>query len=69
VVSEGGNELILGLHKPGEIFGELCFCGGERREQAMAIEESEVVEIRFDNLATESPGYVQLPRYRGQAPL
>jgi CRP/FNR family cyclic AMP-dependent transcriptional regulator len=52
VVSEGGNELILGLHKPGEIFGELCFCVGERREQAMAIEESEVVEIRFDNLVT-----------------
>jgi CRP/FNR family transcriptional regulator, cyclic AMP receptor protein len=52
VVSEGGKELILGLHKPGEIFGELCFCEGERREQAMAIEESEVVEIRFDNLVT-----------------
>jgi CRP/FNR family cyclic AMP-dependent transcriptional regulator len=52
VVSEGGQELILGLHKPAEIFGELCFCEGERREQAMAIEESEVVEIRFDNLIT-----------------
>ena len=38
------------LHKPGEVFGELCFCAGKRHEQAVALEPSEVVEIPFDEL-------------------
>jgi len=51
-VAPDGRELILQLHRPGEIFGELCFCTGERREQAAALEASEVVEIpRHDLLA------------------
>lgn len=53
LISEKGKELLLGIHRPGEIFGELCFCSGQRREQAVAMEESEVVEILFDDLVSE----------------
>lgn len=45
LVSPGGQELTLRLYPPGDIFGELCLCTGERREQAAALEASEVVEI------------------------
>jgi CRP/FNR family transcriptional regulator, cyclic AMP receptor protein len=48
--SSSGNEVILQLHRPGEILGELCFCTGERREQAVTLESSEVVEIARDEL-------------------
>jgi CRP/FNR family transcriptional regulator len=50
VLSQNGEELILRLYKPGEIFGELCFCEGHRLEQAVAMTESAVVEIDFDQL-------------------
>lgn len=50
IVSEEGEELILGVHKPGEVFGELCLCSGERREQALALEPSEIVEITLEHL-------------------
>jgi len=50
VLAQSGDELILRLHKPGEVFGELCFCTGKRHEQAVALEASEVVEIPFDDL-------------------
>jgi CRP/FNR family transcriptional regulator, cyclic AMP receptor protein len=52
-VAPDGRELILHLHRPGEIFGELCFCTGERREQAAALEASEVVEILRDDLLAQ----------------
>ena len=45
LVSPGGQELTLRLYPAGDILGELCLCTGERREQAMALEPSEVVEI------------------------
>ncbi|MER3422114.1 MAG: hypothetical protein C4293_01620 [Nitrospiraceae bacterium] len=38
------------MYKPGEIFGELCFCTGFRNEQAYAMEPSEVVELTFEEL-------------------
>jgi CRP/FNR family transcriptional regulator, cyclic AMP receptor protein len=50
VVSKEGREIILRVHKPRDIFGELCFCDGRRREQAVAMEDSEVVEIPLDDL-------------------
>jgi CRP/FNR family transcriptional regulator, cyclic AMP receptor protein len=50
VLAQSGDELILRLHKPGDVFGELCFCTGQRHEQAMALEPSDVVEIPFDDL-------------------
>jgi CRP/FNR family cyclic AMP-dependent transcriptional regulator len=50
MVSPGGHELTLRIHKAGDILGELCLCVDERREQAMALEVSEVVEIPLDLL-------------------
>ena len=50
LVSPGGHELTLRLHKTGDILGELCLCIGERREQAVALEESDVVEVPLELL-------------------
>jgi len=44
-VSPEGEELTLRLAKPGDLVGELCLCGGERREDAVALEPSAVVEM------------------------
>jgi CRP/FNR family cyclic AMP-dependent transcriptional regulator len=44
-LSPEGRELTLRIHKPGDIFGELCLCGGGRREEAIALEPSTVTEI------------------------
>ena len=49
-ISESGGELVLGLYPSDQILGELCFCEGTRREQATAIEPSELVELTFDAL-------------------
>lgn len=46
-VSANGEELTLRLYKPGDIFGELCLCGGGRQEDAVALERSSVSEIPF----------------------
>jgi CRP/FNR family cyclic AMP-dependent transcriptional regulator len=45
LLSPGGQELTLRIYPAGDILGELCVCTGERREQAVALEVSEVVEI------------------------
>jgi CRP/FNR family transcriptional regulator, cyclic AMP receptor protein len=50
MISPGGHELTLRIHRAGDILGELCLCADERREQAVALEESEVVEIPLDLL-------------------
>jgi CRP/FNR family transcriptional regulator len=50
LVSPAGQELTLRLYTPGEILGELCLCTGERREEASALEASEVVEISLTAL-------------------
>ena len=52
-VAPDGRELILQLHQSGAIFGELCFCTGERREQAATLAASEVVEIPRDDLLAQ----------------
>jgi CRP/FNR family transcriptional regulator len=44
-ISPQGEELTLRLCKPGDLLGELCLCGGSRREEAVALEESTVTEI------------------------
>ena len=48
VVSPGGQELTLRVYKSGEVLGELCLCTGERREQAVALEASDVIEIPIE---------------------
>ena len=49
-ISPAGEELTLRLYKPGDLLGELCLCGGGRREEAVALEESTVTEISVDSL-------------------
>lgn len=44
-ISSDGQELTLRMYKPGDIVGELCLCGGGRREEAVALEQSSVTEI------------------------
>jgi CRP/FNR family cyclic AMP-dependent transcriptional regulator len=44
-MSPEGQVLTLGFYKPGAILGELCLCGGGRREEAVALEQSTVAEI------------------------
>jgi CRP/FNR family transcriptional regulator len=49
-ISSAGEELTLRLYKPGDLLGELCLCGGGRREEAIALEPSTVTEIAFTAL-------------------
>ncbi|MFL5448229.1 MAG: Crp/Fnr family transcriptional regulator [Gemmatimonadales bacterium] len=49
-VSSEGEELTLRLGKPGDLVGELCLCGGNRREDAVALEPSAVVEMSLPAL-------------------
>jgi CRP/FNR family transcriptional regulator, cyclic AMP receptor protein len=49
-ISPQGEELTLRLSKPGDLLGELCLCGGCRREEAVALEESSVTEITVSAL-------------------
>lgn len=44
-ITPQGEEVVLQLHLAGDVFGELCFCGRERREKAVALEPSEIAEI------------------------
>jgi CRP-like cAMP-binding protein len=49
-ISCGGREIILNMYKPGEVFGELSLCDGQRNEMAVTMESSEVVEIKLDEV-------------------
>ena len=40
-----GESVTVRVHRPGEIFGELCLCADERTDRATALEASEVVEL------------------------
>lgn len=53
VITAAGEELGLQLHAAGDVFGELCFCGGERREQAVTMEASELVQISAGTLVAQ----------------
>jgi CRP/FNR family transcriptional regulator, cyclic AMP receptor protein len=49
-LSADGREVILDIHKPGEIFGFFCLCGAARADSAVAMEDSDVVVITLANL-------------------
>ena len=53
MISEDGKELILRMHTAREILGELCLCDGRRREQAVAVVDSELIEIPLEDLMLE----------------
>lgn len=44
-ISTSGDEIIVELYRPGDIFGELCFRGGVQESGATAVEPSEIREI------------------------
>jgi CRP/FNR family cyclic AMP-dependent transcriptional regulator len=44
-ISISGDEILVALYRPGEIFGERCFGGGVQECSATAVERSEVLEI------------------------
>ena len=44
---------LIGTYRPGVVFGELSFCTGHRREQTVAMEGNEIVEIHFADLISE----------------
>ncbi|HET6343203.1 MAG TPA: Crp/Fnr family transcriptional regulator [Gemmatimonadota bacterium] len=58
LVSQEGGELIVGIHKPGDLIGEPCLPEAERTDLARALEESEIVEVScadfVDHLQTDS---------------
>lgn len=51
--SPAGDDMILQLHRTGDILGESCFCVGKRHEDALALEPSEVVEILIEDLLAQ----------------
>lgn len=55
-LTDDGRELILRLHQAGDVFGELCHCTGERREQSVAMEDSDVVELSFEEFVAHLQG-------------
>jgi CRP/FNR family cyclic AMP-dependent transcriptional regulator len=52
-ISPTGEELTLRIYKSGDILGELCLCGGGRREEAVALEASAVTEIPLTALMAQ----------------
>ncbi|MGH9199636.1 MAG: Crp/Fnr family transcriptional regulator [Vicinamibacterales bacterium] len=52
-ISTSGDEIVVELHRSGEIFGELCFRGGVQDYSATAIERAEIREIRADLLVRQ----------------
>lgn len=52
-MSTSGDEIIVELYRPGELFGELCFRGGVQECDATAVERSEILEIPADLLVEQ----------------
>jgi CRP/FNR family cyclic AMP-dependent transcriptional regulator len=51
--SPAGDDMILQLHRAGDILGESCFCTGKRHEDALALEPSEITEILIEDLLAQ----------------
>jgi len=50
-LSPSGKEQTLGIYVKNDIFGEVCLCGGTRREeQAVAMESTDAVRFNIDEL-------------------
>lgn len=50
-LSSEGRELVTGLHDPGDMFGQFCFCEQHHRnEQAVATEPSTVVRFGVEEI-------------------
>lgn len=53
IITQSGHEVIIAMYQRGEVFGELCLCSEERRDQAIAVEPAEVVEIQLSELIAQ----------------
>lgn len=62
-VNEAGEELVLGFHLPGELFGLDAIGSGRHRCDAIALSESRVCELPFSSLAGVA---AQLPSLQRQ---
>jgi CRP/FNR family transcriptional regulator, cyclic AMP receptor protein len=49
-ITEDGRELIYDVRKAGDIVGELCASGQERRDRAVALERTEVIAVPLDEV-------------------
>ncbi|HEX5736685.1 MAG TPA: Crp/Fnr family transcriptional regulator [Blastocatellia bacterium] len=47
-ISESGKEIILGVYRTGEVFGEMCLYTARRMDMAVAMEPSEAAELGPD---------------------
>ena len=63
VLSETGEEHVLGFHVPGELFGLDAVGSGTHRCEAVALEQAWVCELPFDTLAGVA---MQLPSLQRQ---
>ena len=63
VVSESGEEHVLGFHLPGELFGLDAIGSGQHRCEAVALGEAQVCELPFASLAAIA---AQLPSLQQQ---
>jgi CRP-like cAMP-binding protein len=52
-VSPAGDEVIVHLYHPGDIFGERCFLGGAQQFFATALEHSDVLEMPASGVIDE----------------
>lgn len=59
-LSAAGDEVILQVYRPGDIFGELCFCGHERQHTAFVLEPSEVIEATDQDVLSALQGHPAL---------
>jgi CRP-like cAMP-binding protein len=49
-ITEDGHELIYDVRKAGDIVGELCATGQQRRDRAVALERTEVIAVPLDEI-------------------
>jgi CRP-like cAMP-binding protein len=52
-ISAGGNEIIVHLYQPGDIFGERCFLPAAQQYCATALEHSEVLETSASSVVEQ----------------
>ena len=49
-ITEGGHELIYDVRKAGDIVGELCASGPQRRDRAVALERTEAIAVPLNEV-------------------
>jgi len=63
LVTEDGDEQVLGFHLPGELIGLDALGSGQHRCEAVALTDASVCEIPYDRLATIAAQLPQLQQH------